>query len=120
MAKIDLNEISVREANQLIRAAGAAGEDVEVTNPDAKHHLGVGLTDKIKVKILGSAGYFCGGLTDGPHFQVENNVGWGLGDNMLGGSIVVKGNAGAIAGVAMRGAEIVVHGNIGSRAGQVM
>ena len=120
MAKIDLNDISVREANQLIRGAGAAGEDIEVINPDAKHHLGVGLTDKIKVKILGSAGYFCGGLTDGPHFQVENNVGWGLGDNMLKGSIVVKGNAGAIAGVAMRGAEIVVHGNIGSRAGQVM
>jgi glutamate synthase domain-containing protein 2 len=120
MATIDLSRISVREANEAIRRHGAAGEDVEILNPDAKHHIGVGLVNPIKVRIRGSAGYFCAGLTDGPHFEVENNVGWGLADNMLAGSVVVRGNAGAIAGVAVRGAEVVVHGNIGSRAGQVM
>ena len=120
MAAVDLARLAVREANERIRELGAKGEDVEVLNPDARHHIGVGLVHPITVRIRGSAGYFCAGLTDGPHFVVDNNVGWGLADNMLKGSIVVNGNASAIAGVAIRGAEVVVKGNIGSRAGQVM
>ena len=120
MATIDLASISVRQANERIRACGEAGEDVEVINPDARHHIGVGLVHPITVKVRGSAGYFCAGLTDAARFEVDNNVGWGLGDNMYSGSVVVRGNAGAIPGVAIRGAELVVHGNIGSRAGQVM
>ena len=120
MVTIDLAEISVREANELIRKYGAEKEDVELINPDARHHLGVGLTEDINVKIRGSAGYFCAGLTDAARFEVENNVGWGLGDNMYTGSVVVGGNAGAIAGVAIRGADVVVKGNMGSRSGQVM
>ncbi|MEE8507319.1 MAG: glutamate synthase-related protein, partial [Kiloniellales bacterium] len=120
MVTLDLAEIPVREANERIREAGAQGEDVEVLNPDARHHIGVGLTHDITVRVRGSAGYFCAGLTDGPRFEVDNNAGWGLADNMYQGSVVVGGNAGAIAGVAIRGAEVVVKGNLGSRAGQVM
>jgi glutamate synthase domain-containing protein 2 len=120
MAQIDLSVTPVRKANELIRSYGENGIDVEILNPDARHHIGVGLTYPIEVRIRGSAGYFCGGLTDGPRFIVDNNVGWGVGDNMLKGSIVVAGNASAIPGVAIRGAEIVIKGNIGSRAGQVM
>jgi glutamate synthase domain-containing protein 2/formylmethanofuran dehydrogenase subunit C len=120
MAAIDLARLPVREANDLLRRYGEQGEDVEIINPDARHHIGVGLVHPINVRIRGSAGYFCAGLTDGPRFVVDANVGWGLADNMLKGSIVVNGNASAIAGVAIRGAEVVVKGNIGSRAGQVM
>jgi glutamate synthase domain-containing protein 2 len=117
---IDLAKTTVREANERIRQCGETGEDVTVVNPDARHHIGVGLTDAINVHVKGSAGYFCAGLTHGATFEVDNNVGWGLGDNMYSGSVVVRGNAGAIAGVGIRGAELIVHGNIGSRAGQVM
>jgi len=124
MVTIDLAKVSVREGNERIRAAGERGEDIEVLNPDARHHIGVGLVasaDKpVKVRVKGSAGYFCAGLTDNAHFTVERNVGWGVGDNMYTGTVVVRGNAGAIPGVAIRGAEIVIHGNMGSRAGQVM
>ncbi len=120
MATIDLSKQSITEANELIRACGERGEDVEVLNPDARHHIGVGLTKPITVRVRGSAGYFCGGLTDGPNFIIDSNAGWGLADNMYKGSVVVGGNAGAIAGVAIRGAEVVVKGNLGSRAGQVM
>jgi glutamate synthase domain-containing protein 2 len=120
MVALDLAELSVREANERIRAAGAAGDDVEILNPDARHHIGVGLIHPITVQVRGSAGYFCAGLSDQAHFEVEHNVGWGLGDNMYSGSVVVGGNAGAIPGVAIRGAEIIVRGNVGSRAGQVM
>lgn len=120
MASIDLAKVPVREANELLRRYGEQGEDVEILNPDARHHIGVGLVHPINVRIRGSAGYFCAGLTDKARFTVDNNVGWGLADNMLNGSVVVNGNASAIAGVAIRGAEVVVKGNVGSRAGQVM
>ena len=120
MVTIDLADVAVRAANELIRAHGEAGEDVELVNPDARHHLGVGLTSPINVTVRGSAGYFCAGLSDAANFVVERNAGWGLGDNIYKGSVVVKGNAGAIAGVAIRGGEVVVHGNMGSRSGQVM
>jgi len=120
MVALDLAELPVREVNERIREAGAAGDDVEILNPDARHHIGVGLIHPITVQVRGSAGYFCAGLSDQAHFEIEHNVGWGLGDNMYSGSVVVGGNAGAIPGVAIRGAEIVVRGNMGSRAGQVM
>ena len=120
MGAIDLSAVPVRRANELIREYGAGGEDVDILNPDARHHIGVGLTADITVRIKGSAGYFCAGLTDGPRFEIESNVGWGLADNMYKGSVVVGGNASAIPGVAIRGAEVVVKGNMGSRAGQVM
>ena len=120
MVSLDLASLSVREANEQLRAAGAAGEDVQSVTPDARHHIGVGLTEPIKVTIEGSAGYFCAGLSDQARFEVTHNVGWGVGDNMYSGSVMVGGNAGAIPGVAIRGAEIVIRGNMGSRAGQVM
>ena len=120
MGSIDLAELSVREANAQLRTLGEAGEEVEILNPDARHHIGVGLTAPINVHVQGSAGYFCAGLTDQARFHVSHNVGWGVGDNMYSGSVVVGGNAGAIPGVAIRGAEIVIKGNMGSRAGQVM
>ena len=120
MVTIDLSQLSIRDANQKIVACGKQGEDVEIINPDARHNIGVGLVDPIKVHIKGSAGYFCGGLSDGVHYEIEHNVGWAVGDNIYSGSVVVGGNAGAIAGVAIRGAEIVIRGNMGSRAGQVM
>lgn len=117
---IDLSKLDITAANEKIRECGRNGQDVEVINPDARHNIGVGLVDPIKVRVKGSAGYFCGGLSDGAHYEIENNVGWAVGDNIYSGSVVVGGNAGAIAGVAIRGAEIVVRGNMGSRAGQVM
>ncbi len=120
MVSIDLAELSVRDANAQLRTLGEAGEAVEILNPDARHHIGVGLTAPINVHVQGSAGYFCAGLTDQARFHVSHNVGWGVGDNMYSGSVVVGGNAGAIPGVAIRGAEIVIKGNMGSRAGQVM
>ncbi|MBF0233507.1 MAG: alpha-hydroxy-acid oxidizing protein, partial [Desulfamplus sp.] len=120
MATIDLATMPIRTANEVIRGHGAAHQDIEIINPDARHYIAVGLTNPVRVSIKGSAGYFCGGLSDGPHIEVKNNVSWGVGDNMLSGSIVVNGNAGAIAGEALRGADIIIKGNMGSRAGQVM
>ena len=120
MVQVDLAALSVTQANRKIKELGAQGRDVEVLNPDARHHIGVGLIHPIKVHVRGSAGYFCAGLADGARFEVAGNAGWGLADNMYKGTVVVKGNASAIAALAIRGAEVIVRGNIGSRAGQVM
>jgi len=120
MVTLDLSQIPVRDANEAMRAAAARGEDIELVNPDARHHLGVGLVAPVTVKIRGSAGYFCAGLSHGARFEIDSNVGWGVGDSLYDGSVIVGGNASAIAGVALRGGEVVVKGNIGSRAGQVM
>ncbi len=120
MVTIDLSQVSVRDGNEMLRAAAQRGEDIEVLNPDARHHIGVGVVAPVTVKVKGSAGYFCAGMSHGARFEVESNVGWGAGDSMYAGSVVIGGNAGAIAGVALRGGEVVVKGNVGSRAGQVM
>lgn len=120
MVTIDLGAVPVRDANEQIRKHGKAGENVEIVNPDARHHIGVGLTAPINVHIRGSAGYFCAGLTDQATFTIDNNVGWGLGDNIYSGTVIVGGNAGAIPAVGIRGANIIIKGNMGSRAGQVM
>ncbi len=120
MVTIDLARTTVRDANEQIRSVGENGENVEVINPDARHHIGVGLTSPITVHVRGSAGYFCAGLTDQATFIIDNNAGWGLGDNIYSGTVVVGGNAGAIPAVGVRGAEIIIKGNMGSRAGQVM
>ena len=120
MATIDLSTMPMKTANEVMRGYGAIHESIEIINPDAKHYIGVGLTNPVDLTIKGSAGYFCGGLSDGPRITVEKNVSWGVGDNMMSGLIKVGGNAGAIAGVALRGGDIVIRGNMGSRSGQVM
>jgi glutamate synthase (NADPH/NADH) large chain len=120
MATIDLSQMPIRTANEVIKGYGAVHKDIDIVNPDARHYIAVGLTSPVNVRIHGSAGYFCGGLTDGPSIKVERNVSWGVGDNMLAGTVVVGGNAGALAGEALRGGTVVVRGNMGSRAGQVM
>ena len=50
MVTIDLASTSVRDANERIRKHGADGTDVELVNPDARHHLGVGLVHPIDVR----------------------------------------------------------------------
>jgi len=66
MASIDLSRVSVTQANELIRKLRADGEDIEVINPDARHHIGVGLVHKDKAAYprLGRL-FFCAGSDDG-------------------------------------------------------
>jgi glutamate synthase domain-containing protein 2/glutamate synthase domain-containing protein 3 len=121
MATINAHEYSsITDINRAIRTLARSGDEIVIENPDARHQLCVGLLETAKVRIKGSAGYFCGGLSDLTDIEIENNTGWGVGDNMLSGTIVVGQNASAIAGVGLRGGTIVIRGNMGSRAGQVM
>lgn len=121
MAIIDAGAIGITEVNNTIRELAAKGEtEIEVFNPDARHLISVGVIGKPRIRIKGSAGYFCGGLSDGPTVEIQNNAGWGVADNIMSGTVVVGKNAGAIPGVGMRGGRLVVKGNLGSRAGAMM
>ena len=106
MNEIDLSKMSVREGNELLRKMGEDGiTEADILNPDARHHVGVGLVAPMTVRVHGSAGYFCAGLTDGARGSRSRTMSAGASaNNIYNGTVIVGGNAGAIAGVAIRGA----------------
>ena len=133
---IEAGKRHIREVNQDIQAALAAGDEVTVTETLSRHNLGVGLPKQGDISFKGSVGYYCGGLNTGTKIDIERNAGWAVGEGMsdghitvggyagmscgaamMGGTIQVKGNAGPRCGVAMKGGNIVVEGKIGYQSG---
>ncbi|MDG1970192.1 MAG: hypothetical protein P8I56_04305 [Paracoccaceae bacterium] len=133
---IEAGKRHIREVNQDIQAALAAGDEVTVTETLSRHNLGVGLPKQGDISFKGSVGYYCGGLNTGTKIDIERNAGWAVGEGMsdghitvggyagmscgaamMGGTIHVKGNAGPRCGVAMKGGNIVVEGKIGYQSG---
>lgn len=110
----------IREVNREIRAALAAEREVRVTNPGARHNLGVALLRPGRVVIDGSAGYYAGGMNDGATVRVRGSAGWGVAEGMLSGTVIVDGNAGSSAAASIRGGEVVVRGDCAARAGVSM
>jgi formylmethanofuran dehydrogenase subunit C len=110
----------LREVNDKIRAAVAAGEHVQVTEPLSRHNLGVALPAGGTVTFEGSVGYYCGGLNNGAGITITRNAGWGLGEAMASGHITVEGNAAMSVGASIRGGTIHVRGNAGPRCGVAM
>lgn len=117
---LDAAVLEVTELNERLRALAAEGTDARIVNPAARHHLVVGVLDRITIEIEGTAGYFAASLLDGPDVHITGSAGWSLGDNLMQGRIVVEKNAGAFVGPGMRGGTIVVRGSAGNRLGQVM
>jgi glutamate synthase domain-containing protein 3 len=111
---------ALRDINGDIRAAIAAGQPVEVSDPGARHNLGVALLRPGDVCFRGSVGYYCAGMNDGAAVSVEGSAGWGLAEGMLSGTVVVDGNAGNGAAASIRGGIVVVRGDCAARAGITM
>jgi glutamate synthase domain-containing protein 3 len=121
MAEIACDGRTAREVNAEIRRAIAAGErDIVVKNPGARHNLAVGIIEPARIRIAGSAGYFCGGLIDGPRIEVDESAGWGLAESMMNGEVIVHGSAGNGAAAAIRGGTVVIHGDAAARLGVSM
>lgn len=121
MAEIDAAGHVTREINAAIRQLIAEGStDITVLNPGARHNLAVAILDGVRIRIAGSAGYYCGGLGDGASIEIEGSAGWGLAESMLSGTIRVHGNAGSGAAAALRNGTIVVHGDAAARVGVSM
>jgi glutamate synthase domain-containing protein 3 len=119
-SRIEAGDRPIRELNREIRAALAAGHEVELVGPGARHNLGVALLTPGTLRILGSAGYYCAGMNDGASVDVDGSAGWGLAEGMLSGTVRVAGNAGNGAAASIRGGTVVVRGDCAARAGIAM
>lgn len=120
MTEIDCSGRSVREINTAIRDAVGSGQSVTVTNPAARHNLGVALLQPCHVRFEGSVGYYCGGMADGATIDINGSAGWGVAEGMLSGEVIVHGSAGNSAAASIRGGTVVIRGDAGARAGVAM
>jgi methylamine---glutamate N-methyltransferase subunit B len=118
-ASFDARELTTRQINlELRRLVYELGvHEVTVTNPGAKHSLGVGILARCKMTFEGSLGYFACGLIDGPEVHITGRVGWSACENMMSGVCVIDGNAGSLTAAALRGGDVVVRGKVGARTG---
>ena len=121
MAEIICDGKTVREVNTEIKQWLAEGEaDIVIKNPAARHNLGVGLVQPIRLRFDGSVGYYCAGMIDGPTIHITGSAGWGLAESMLDGTVIVDNNAGNGVAASMRGGVVVIRGDAAARAGVSM
>jgi glutamate synthase domain-containing protein 3 len=118
-AEFDAKELTTRQINLELRwlLYEQGVKDVTVSNPGAKHSLGVGILTRCRLTFKGSLGYFGLGLIDGPEIHVKGRVGWSVCENMMSGVVVIDGNAGSLTGAAIRGGDLVIKGQVGARTG---
>jgi len=117
-AEIDAEELNTRQINSKLKHLLKEGfGTITLKNPGAKHSIGVGILNRLNLKIEGSLGYFGLGLLDGPNVTVEGRVGWSCGENMMSGTVLIKKNAGSTFGAAIRGGDLVCRGDVGARTG---
>lgn len=117
-AEIDATEIEGPAVNLRIRELmGKRYGHIVVKNPLAKHSLGVGILNRLKLDFEGSLGYFGCGLIDGPNVRISGRVGWSCAENMMAGTVVIEKNAGSTFGAAIRGGDLICKGDVGSRTG---
>ncbi|MGR3913164.1 MAG: GXGXG motif-containing protein [Gammaproteobacteria bacterium] len=90
---------------------------ITVKNPRARHGVGVGILNRLRLHFEGSLGYFGCGLIDGPNIRISGRVGWSCAENMMAGTIVIEKNAGSTFGAAIRGGDLVCRGDVGARTG---
>jgi glutamate synthase domain-containing protein 3 len=117
-AEFDAASMDTRAINLEIRRLMQEGNGtIVVHNPGAKHSLGVGILNRVKLYFEGSLGYFGCGLLDGPNVHIRGRVGWSCAENMLAGTVLIEKNAGSCFGAALRGGDLVCRGDVGARTG---
>lgn len=117
-ADFDAADMDTTAINKRIRELMHEGYGhIVVRNPGAKHSLGVGILNRLKLDFEGSLGYFGCGLIDGPNIRVSGRVGWSCAENMMAGTVVIDNNAGSTFGAAIRGGDLVCKGDAGARVG---
>ena len=120
-AEFDAAELETTAINLKIRELMKEGYGhIVVNNPNAKHSLGCGILNRLKLDFEGSLGYFAAGLLDGPNVRIKGRVGWSCGENMMAGTVVIEKNAGSTFGAALRAGDLVCRGDVGSRTGICM
>ncbi len=117
-AEFDAQDMEITAVNLKIRELMQEGfGHIVVKNPNAKHSLGVGILNRLKLDFEGSLGYFGCGLIDGPNVHISGRVGWSCAENMMAGTVLIEKNAGSTFGAAIRGGDLICRGDVGSRTG---
>jgi glutamate synthase domain-containing protein 3 len=118
-ASFDARELTTRQINlELRRLLYDEGvKDVTVSNPGARHSLGVGILTRCRITFEGSLGYFACGIIDGPEIHITGRVGWSAAENMMSGVVMIDSNAGSLTGAAIRGGDLIIKGQVGARTG---
>ena len=117
-AELDAADMDGPAINLKIRQLMSQGcGNIVVRDPGAKHSLGVGILNRLKLDFEGSLGYFGVGMIDGPNVRISGRVGWSCAENMMSGTVVVEKNAGSCFGAALRGGDLVCKGDVGARTG---
>ena len=85
--------LTTRELNQFLhhQLAESGVERVEISNPDGKHSIAVGLDVAVAVDILGHAGYFVAGMNKLAQVTIHGNAGWSVAENIMSGCVRVTG-----------------------------
>ncbi|MFQ5784921.1 MAG: glutamate synthase [Alphaproteobacteria bacterium] len=113
---LDCRGKATTEINRILREAAADGvAQVEILNPDARHNLGVCITDPVHLIYRGDVGYYAVSICDHVTAEIRGGAGWGVGENLMDGEVVVDGNAASAAAPSLRGGRVVVKGSVGPR-----
>jgi len=120
MEYIDALNLKSTELNKLIVENLGKNGEVTIKNPHSMHNIATGLTQKGKILVEGSTGFYTGGFLEGSTVVVDGNTGWYAGDNMMSGELIVTKNTGCNAGVYFYGGTMVIYGGTGSRVGYGM
>lgn len=117
--QLDMSTLSVRDVNQFLHHElySSGSDQIEILNPDGMHSIAAGLDCKLKVEILGHAGYFVAGMNKLAHVIVQGNVGWSVAENIMSGIVHVKGHASESAAASGHGGLVVIEGDASSRCG---
>lgn len=116
MVTLSCAELTTRQIN-IALAELPDGSEATITDPQGRHNLAVGLTNRITIDIDGNAGYFIGGLSDGPDVIVNGFVGWSVAENLMSGVVRVRGNASECSGASSHGGTLIIEGDASSRTG---
>jgi hypothetical protein len=113
---LDVADMEPTAVNLRIRELMEEGYGhIVIQNPLAKHSLGVGILNRLKLDFEGSLGYFGCGLIDGPNIRITT-----FGAAIRGGDLVCKGDVGSRTGIDMKGGTIIVGGRAGAFTGFMM
>lgn len=115
--KVYLGTAHFKEANEMVRAALAHHDTVQLDDVFAQRYLGCAMPAGKRLEIHGVPGNDMACYMDGGSIEVYGNAQDQVGNTMNAGTVVIHGRCGDAAGYAMRGGEIFIRDDCGWRAG---
>ncbi|MFH1125501.1 MAG: tributyrin esterase [Candidatus Altiarchaeota archaeon] len=122
MKVLDLEGMTPRQANKLIKEEALKEKKIVIESPHSIHFLcaGLDLEKEVELEVNGDLGYYAASMINNVKVKINGRAGWYPADNMTSGEVEIMGDGGDGAGQGMYGGTLIVHGNTNSRTGQLM